>query len=130
MIYVFAITTPANTPQSQAQQTILPLSQGTITRVELQFPLGVNGLAHIGLNRGVHQLWPSNQSGNFSTGNETIGWTEDQELQFDPYQLEAYTFNDDPSYSHTITVRILMSTGSPSPDPGAAIQALNLAVGS
>lgn len=124
MIFIAAITTPPSTPSTAQIQTIIPLAQGTITHVDIQFPLGVSALAHLTLNRGLHQLFPTNQSGDFATSNETIGWTEDQDITEAPLQLEAYSWNDDSVNPHTLTVRVVMTPAVPSTDPAAQIALL------
>lgn len=106
MFYVFPITTPANTPETAKQKTTLHLTRGRITQVQVYFPSGQVGLTHIGINRGLHQFLPTNPEANFSSSGETIPITEDFALDTAPYQLEAYTWNEDATYEHTITVRV------------------------
>lgn len=106
MIYVFPITTPANTPAIARQKTILDLARGRVTRGMLEFPSGHVGLTHIAINDGLHQLWPTNADGDFSASNETISFAEDYSLLSGSYQLQAYTWNEDDTYDHKITVRI------------------------
>jgi len=109
VIFIFPIKTPKSTPQSAPLITPLQLASGTITRVEMQFPLGVSALANIQLNLGLWQIFPSNQDSAFATSNETIGWDEDYDLDQPPYQLVATSWNNDPNWDHTITVRIVMT---------------------
>lgn len=106
MIFVFDITTPANTPATAKLVTSLPLAAGKIDHCELHFPPGVNALAHIQITGGLHQYFPTNPDGNFSSGQETIAWDEDITLAPGGTILTAYTWNDDTSWDHTITVRI------------------------
>lgn len=106
MFYVFPITTPANTAETAKQKTILALARGKITQVQVHFPSGQIGLTHIGINRGLHQFLPTNAEANFSTSGETISIVEDFRLDSAAYQLEAYTWNLDNTYEHTITVRV------------------------
>jgi len=109
MIFVFPITTPPNTPQSAPLVTTLQLSGGIITEGQLQFPGGVLALCHISIFYGLFQLWPSNQDGTFATNDETILWSDDYPLLQPPFVLTAETWNDDDTYPHTITVRIVIS---------------------
>ena len=111
MIFVFPVTTPANTAESAKQKTALKLTAGHINFVELHFPPGVNALAHLSINYGLYQLFPSNQDADFSSGSETIDWIEDIELDQPPFEFVAYSWNDDDTYEHTITVRISITTG-------------------
>ena len=107
MIYVFPITIPANTPATAKLKTILPLSRSRIIGVMVQFPAGHVGLTHLALNIGLHQMFPTNPEAAFSSSGETIDWPEDFTLDKDPCQMEAYAWNDDTTYDHTITVRVV-----------------------
>ena len=107
MIYVYTITTPTNTLASAKLKTILPIAAGRISEVSLQFPSGAVGYHHIQINRGLHQLWPLNPDGDFATSDETIHWFEQYDLAYAPWQVEAYTWNLDTVYDHTVTVRIV-----------------------
>ncbi len=106
MFYVFPITTLANTPEASKLKTILQLTRGKITQIQVHFPSGHLGLTHIGINRGLHQFYPTNPEATFSSSGEAIVFAEDYDLSTPPLQLEAYTWNLDDTYPHTITVRI------------------------
>ena len=106
MIYRFGITTAITYSETNKLKTILPLARGVIHQIEILFPPGPAGLLHIHLNRGIHQIWPSNSEGNFSADDNTIGFREHFEITGRPYQLEAYTWNDDDTYPHLVIVRI------------------------
>ena len=108
MIFVFDITTPHATPQESAVTTLMPVIVGTITKMSVWFPPGANGLAHIKFLAGLFQLFPSNEQSNFSSGGEAIEWDEDIEIDTEPAQLVAITWNDDTTYDHTISVRVVM----------------------
>ena len=108
MIYVFPLLIPANTPETAKQRTVLALARGRITRVMIEFPAGHVGLTHLYIRRGLHQVWPANPEVNFKSSNETILWDEDYSLETAPHQLDAYAWNEDDTYEHTITVRIVL----------------------
>jgi hypothetical protein len=110
MIHVFPITIPANTTYAARQKAVLSLLPGRITHAMIQFPAGHCGLTHIYINRGLTQLWPTNPESDFSADSETIDFEEDFLLDQGPYHLEAYAWNFDDTYDHTITLRI--SVGS------------------
>jgi len=124
MMYVFPITTPAATPPTAKLKTILPLACGKITRIDIQFPSGLQGYAHLALNRGLHQLFPSNQAGDFASSQETIWWNENYDIDQAPFQLEAFTWNLDNTYPHTITVRIVLEPITITTDLTAELAAL------
>jgi hypothetical protein len=109
VIYVFAITIPANTPESAPVIQTLKLTRGKITQMQVHFPSGHLGLTHIGITRGLYQLYPSNAEARFSSSGETIPWDEDLPLDTPPYQLEAIAWNEDDTYLHTITVRVRLA---------------------
>ena len=46
MLYVLALTIPANTAEATPYEEDLKLTDGVITRVEVEFPAGCAGLAH------------------------------------------------------------------------------------
>lgn len=108
MIFVFPITIPASTPVYAPVIQPLQLAAGKISLVMIQFPSGVNALAHITLSDGLHQLFPTNQDGDFATGAETVIWDEDEDFDLIPYTLTATAWNDDATYAHTLTVRIVI----------------------
>jgi hypothetical protein len=106
VFYVFPITIPANTAETAKQKTILKLTRGKITQIQVHFPSGHVGLTHIGLNSGLYQFLPTNPEATFSSSGETISITEDFVLDSGAFELEAWTWNDDAIYDHTITVRV------------------------
>jgi hypothetical protein len=124
MIFDTHIPTPANTAKLSPLTTIIPIVKGTITQMFVQFPPGVNALAHLKLLWGLYQLFPSNEQGDFSTGAETIVWDEDIVIDHDPAQLTAITWNEDDTYQHTITVRIVISPQAPGHNINDVIAAL------
>jgi hypothetical protein len=106
MLYVFPIVIPANTTQAAPLKTSLQLTAGTITHVMLQFPPGPLGLAHLYIRNGLNQVWPANPEAQFQSDDETIPWAEEYEIDSPPYRLDAYGWNADDTYPHTITARI------------------------
>jgi len=106
MFYVFPITTPANTAESAKVKTTFSLTRGRITQIQVHFPSGQIGLTHLALNARLHQFLPTNAEAMFSSSGETITIAEDFLLDTSPYQLEAYAWNEDATYDHTITVRV------------------------
>jgi len=106
MVYSFAITTPANTPQASKKKTDLKLTLGIIHQLDIVFPTGCAGLAYIAINHGLHQVWPTNPEEYFHTDGETITFKEFYELTTEPYILSVYTYNLDDTHSHTVIVRL------------------------
>lgn len=108
MIFVEHLTIPAGTGETSPVSVNIPIIKGTITLVSVQFPPGVNALAHVKILWGLYQLFPSNEQGDFSTGGETVVWDEQIEITAEPLQLVMKGWNDDTTYDHTITLRLVM----------------------
>ncbi len=125
MIFVTNIKTPANTPQTNPIITPIDIISGTITLVSIQFPPGVNALAHLKLLWGLYQIFPSNEQGDFSTGGETITWDENITIDAEPLQIKAITWNEDTQYDHTISVRIVMQPLAPAQSISNVLAALH-----
>ena len=106
MIYRFAITTAITYSATNKLKTILPLARGVIHQIEIFFPPGPTGLLHIHLNRGLHQVWPSNSEEAFAADNNIIAFREHFEIIDRPFQLEAYTWNDDDTHGHLAIIRV------------------------
>lgn len=106
MIYRFGISTPANTGASAKKRTNLKITAGVIHQLDLIFPPGPQGLLHVQINRGLNQVWPSNPEGSFAADNNMISFRERYEIMTEPYELEAYTWNEDDTYAHGVIIRI------------------------
>lgn len=106
MIYRFSISTAADTTFANRQRTTLPLARGVVHQIDILFPPGPQALLHLILKRGLHQVWPSNSEENFAADNDKISFREHYEIISRPFQLEAYTWNEDDTYSHAVIIRI------------------------
>ena len=106
MIYSYDIPTPANTLESAPVETECILPTGRIARVDVLFPPGCAGLAHIQVYRGLHQLWPANAGASFVGDGMIVTWEEDYMLTDEPFMFRALSWNLDDTYPHTITLRI------------------------
>ena len=124
MIYIQPLDIPANTPASAPLTATMQLSAGTISLVAIQFPSGVNALAHLQIWNGLHHLCPTNQKGDFATGAETIVWDEDQVIDQPPFTLTLIGWNTDTAYDHTITTRIAMAPLAVAVNPQSQINLL------
>jgi len=110
MLYEFQITTPANTPEASKKKTVLELELGVIVRTIIEFPPGPAGLLHLQINRAMHQLDPRNLNGSIIGDRTFLDFEEWYELTEEPYQLEAYTWNEDDTYQHMVIVRFVLLT--------------------
>ena len=83
------------------------------------FPPGSTGLLHLQVTDSLHQVWPTNPDGNFETDDETISYEDQFEIDQPPYELYAYTWNEDDTYDHAVYIRIGIRAvaGAPAPQP-------------
>lgn len=105
MYYDVSFTIPANTAQASPTRQDVKLTRGIIHRVEIGFPGGCAGLAHLQIKRSVHQVWPTNPQGSFNTDGYVIPINEFYELFTEPYILTLVGWNLDDTYPHTLEVR-------------------------
>ena len=106
MIYRFAISTPPKTWESIKQKTVLKISSGIIHQLDIVFPPGPSGLLHVGINRGLNQVWPTNPEANFASDHESIIFKEFYDFTQEPLEFEVFTWNEDDTYPHTVVIRL------------------------
>ena len=108
MIYRFGITTAPSPATSvlNKQYTRLKLQKGVIHKIDIVFPPGCLTLLHLHINDALHQVWPTNPDENFASDSETISFEEHFVIDYEPYELQAWTWNDDDTYSHQVIIRI------------------------
>lgn len=106
MFYETRITTPANTPQDEAKETIIKVQSGIIHRIEVQIPPGARGLSHAQIYYHEHQIFPSNLEGFFTGDNTSISFKDHFKINTLPLQLKILTWNDDDTFQHDIIIRI------------------------
>ena len=106
MIYVWDITENADSWLEKPHYTRLELCKGYIYLLNLWFPPGSNGLLHLHINRGLHQVWPETTGSVYRGGNTFYQFAEGYYLTEEPYLLKAYALNYDAKYSHTVTIQI------------------------
>lgn len=106
MFYEWAVAVPANTTESSPVTQVMKLTLGVITRVEVQFPHGCNGLAHCKILHEESQKWPTPPSTSMASSGHAIQIDENFDLDTEPYSLKAICWNEDNTYQHTIYVRV------------------------
>lgn len=106
MIYEYALTIPKNTPQETPVFGVIPIHPGIIKQVEVVFPPGPCGLAHIQLYLWERQVWPSNPNSSFMGDDVHILETEELEIIDPPFEIVILGWNDDDTYPHTPIVRV------------------------
>ena len=105
MYYDVSFTIPANTAKASPEDLEVKLTHGVVHRVEIGFPSGCAGLAHLQIRRGGHQVWPTNPQGSFNTDDYTIPIDDYYELFEEPYILTLVGWNLDDTYDHTLEIR-------------------------
>jgi len=108
VLYEYPLTIDANTPATSPATLEAPLAPGTIVRVDVQFPRGCVGLAHVQIWRMEHQVWPGNLGGSIAAEGMVVSWPEDEDLDDEPFGLEIRGWNDDDTFPHTITCRFAL----------------------
>ncbi|MCJ7828996.1 MAG: hypothetical protein MUP81_04570 [Dehalococcoidia bacterium] len=106
MFYVYPLTVPANTPEGSAVIRSIPIANGVIYHVELEFEKWCANLLHLRIYRFEHMIYPSNPLGSFTSDGETISFDDYFEVFEDPYTLKLAAWNDDDFFEWTVNVRI------------------------
>ena len=84
----------------------LKLTHGVIHYIEIGFPAGCAGLAHLVLLHGEHQLYPTNPEGSFAANGYVIPINDYFELFYAPFEITLRGWNLDDTFPHTLSVRI------------------------
>jgi hypothetical protein len=106
VLYVLALTIPANTAEASPHEEALKLTDGVITHVEVEFPAGCQGLVHSYARQAIHQVYPTNPDGDLCSDNYVCAWNDYEDIDTDPRVLTIGGWNTDDTYAHTITWRI------------------------
>jgi hypothetical protein len=106
MFYDFALTIPANTAQASPVTQELKLTAGIVHYVEIEFPSGCAGLAHVQIRQPEATYLPTNPDGSFHSDGHVIPIKEHLELGPGENTLKAVAWNLDDTYQHIVTVRI------------------------
>lgn len=106
MFYAWNFTLPANKTEAAKTRQDLDMEKGTITRIEIIFPVGCANLVFVHINDALHQVWPKEPQYKFIGDGATIICTDEYEVSEQPYNLQFHGWNTDEIYDHTITVRI------------------------
>lgn len=106
MFYTFGLTVPANIAESSPVEQELKLAPGVLHWVDFFFPWGCAGLAKAALYRFEQQLYPTNPGEWFAANDDSIEFPTYFPLDEWPYVLRLEAWNEDDTYSHTITVRL------------------------
>jgi hypothetical protein len=106
MYYEKSLTIPKNTPSSAPVSAAIPVHPGVLKEVEVIFPPGPAGLAHVIIYYWGHQVFPSNPDSSFAGDDIKIEFNEEWDLPGVPFEFVVYGWNSDDTYPHTVTVRL------------------------
>lgn len=106
MFYAWDITIPAGRTETTPVEQILKLTKGVITRADIKFPTGCNGLVKVRIKRREHQLIPLSSDEWVTGDSETIPTEAYYELESAPTQLKFIACSPLTRFNHIITVRI------------------------
>jgi hypothetical protein len=106
MIYETRLTIPKNTPRTAMVTADILVNPGTVQLVEVEFPNGCCGLAHVVIYYLERQVWPSNPDSDFHGDGVTLSYPENVQLVDPPFIFTARGWSDDDTYPHTPTVRL------------------------
>jgi len=113
MIYGTTITIPALTLESAPVQVEFGIHPGRIDRCWIGFPPGCYGLAHVRIYHWPYQLVPGSLTQSRAWAGTVCELPMAYAVRAEPYSLTVVGWNDDDSYSHTITVLVSV-VGGPS----------------
>lgn len=102
MFFFYSLAVPKTTSSSSPKQFVLRLAQGLLNQVWLIFPLGSARLVSLTIRRGEHMVFPSRGSDPIKGHGDTFTFDPQLFLYDEPYQLEAYAWNDSASFDHTV----------------------------
>jgi len=106
MVYLFSVARlPEGTEDTQSQTRLL-LCRGIIHQLDIYFPKGSYGLLHLHINNALHQVWPKNSGETFYGNDISVSFPESYPLLEEPYQLQAWAWNEDETYDHQVIIRI------------------------
>jgi len=111
MIYSAEIKLETTSTLTNPTQKILKVTKGLVYKVEIQFPPGCAGLAHVGIFDGAYSCWPSTPGETFNLDGSTISFDDTYLKLAEPFQFEIWGYNDDTLWPHTIHVRIGLVSG-------------------
>lgn len=108
MIYETRLTIPKNTPATAPVSATMQIHPGLVKQVEITFPPGPAGLAHVYVYYWEHQLWPSNPDSDFAGDDVHLVFPEDIEIVDPPFEFTLYGYNLDDTFPHTPIFRVTM----------------------
>jgi len=106
MIYEKRLMIPRLTPKEIPATVEIEIHPGTLRRVEISFPPGPAGLAHLQIKHWERVLYPANPDSDFSGDDIQLVFVDDYEVIDPPFMFTLIGWNEDDTYPHTVTVRL------------------------
>ena len=106
MFYHYPVTIPNSTLEADATKTTMKLPAGEVHQVEVGFPWGCAGLAHVQIYRNEHQMWPTNPGESYAWNDYNVVMAESEDCAGDAEEWSIRCWNLDTRHPHTIVVRM------------------------
>lgn len=106
MHYQWDLEIPASTAKAEAEVIEAMLPKGSIQHVRLDFPAGCHKEAKARIVHNETQIYPTNLGQWYSGEDGAIDFDDDYTLPEDWNYFTLEGYNDDPEYSHTVTIEI------------------------
>jgi hypothetical protein len=103
MLFDYDLTIPAATAQASPASTIVKLTRGTLTRVDVLFPPGCASLVFVRVRDRLHQIVPANPEASLNWDGAIIRSDFELELVDSPYEIILEGWSPDAAYPHTVT---------------------------
>ena len=106
MYYEQILLIPRNTLITAPVVQDLPVTSGNLQHVEVFFPPGCAGLAHLSIWYWGRQIWPSNPDSFFTADGLAIAFDQDIDIVDPPYIFQLLGWNEDDTFPHSLIVRM------------------------
>jgi len=106
MIYQSTIATTKGGSAGSKEVTVLTVTQGLIWLIEVEFPPGCCGLAHLQIFDGSYQVVPATPGESLHGDAVTLSLDDLYMKDAAPWELVVKTWNTDDTYDHQLTVRV------------------------
>lgn len=108
MIFTKIVTIPKNTTKKSPKKITLKVTHAVVHKIEIEFPDGCRKYVHVVINRGGHQVWPTNPAGSFAADGRTITEMVFEDVNTPPYEFDIIGWSPNTTYQHRITVQLSM----------------------
>jgi len=103
MHYNFDLEIPAITTKANKVEKICTINYGIIRDVVIYFRGGCADLAHVEVFRGNQKIFPYNPEEDYAFDNYPVNFDAFYPILDAPYLLNLFGWNDDDTFSHTVT---------------------------